>query len=155
MTTDLHLIQVDLEATTARLLAESPIHSVFPQEIQADCWRQMAVIAEAQLRRQGTWWRCRSRANDRGTGRALSEQASVVRHAAWRALASFLPYQTERAGKLMGLTLREDVVSLVLREVATPDTECRFWNPDCDSEWVNRCLNRVCASFHADVADHR
>ena len=59
---------IDLAATTSRLIAESAYKSAFRSDIQHDLWRQLAILAETQLRAEGIWWSERRMAASGRTG---------------------------------------------------------------------------------------
>ena len=139
MTTDL----IDLAATTSRLVSESAIHCTFRSDIQHDLWRQLAILAETQLRAEGIWWSERRLAVNNRTRYAGSDAVvETIHFQTMRVLREIIPAQTERVVELLEL---EELKSMRAGKTITSlHLEA--------SDEVAACIQRVLVSFAADVA---
>ena len=137
---------IDLQATTQRLVSESAIHCTFRSDIQHDLWRQLAILAETQLRAEGIWWSERrlaasGRTRYPGSGAALE----TITFQTMRVLREIIPAQPARVVELLEL---EELKSMRAGKTITSLNLAA-------SEDVWSCLDRVLSSFKADVKAYK
>jgi len=135
---------IDLPATTQRLVEECPIHSVFRSDIQHDLWRQLAILAEQQLRAEGIWWSERRMAA-RKQGRYRVENTDTITFQAMRVLRKIIPAQPANVVEL--LELEE------LKSQRAGKTITSLHLAASEDAWS--CVDRVVSSFKADVKAYK
>ena len=129
---------IDLAATTSRLVSESPIHCTFRSDIRNDIWRQLAILAESQLRSEWIWDIERRRAASKGK----RFSTDTLHFQTMRVLREIIPAQTARVVELLEL---EELKSMRAGKTITSlHLEA--------SDEVAACIQRVLVSFTADVA---
>ena len=137
---------IDLRATTQRLVSESAIHCTFRSDIQHDLWRQLAILAETQLRAEGIWWSERRLAVNNRTRYAGSSTVHDTLHfQTMRVLREIIPAQPARVVELLEL---EELKSMRAGKTITSLNLAA-------SEDVWSCLDRVLSSFKADVKAYK
>ena len=135
---------IDLQATTSRLVSESAIHCTFRSDIQHDLWRQLAILAETQLRAEGIWWSERRMAASGRTGWAGAAM-ETLHFQTMRVLREIIPAQPARVVELLEL---EELKSMRAGKTITSLHLAA-------SEDVWSCLDRVLSSFKADVKAYK
>ena len=137
---------IDLQATTQRLVSESAIHCTFRSDIQHDVWRQLAILAETQLRAEGIWWserRLAASGRTRYPGSGAVEE--TIHFQTMRVLREIIPAQPARVVELLELEERKS------QRAGKTITSLNL----AASEDVWSCLDRVLSSFKADVKAYK
>ena len=140
MTTD----RIDLASTTQRLVSESAYKSAFRSDIQHDLWRQLAILAETQLRAEGIWWSERRMAASGRTGWS-GAAVETIHFQTMRVLREIIPAQPANVVELLEL---EELKS---QRAGKTITSLHL----AASEDVWSCLDRVLSSFKADVKAYK